>query len=149
MTAMGGGNACERQDAGVVHPHVHPVVPGGAVNRRRKQWQKVKGKYLFNERALARVFRARLLAAIKQAGLTIPNKLPAQWVADVRHVGQGLSALQYLSRYLYRGVISENNIVSNRDGRVTFKYIDSKTNTTHPDRSTDLIDDKTGVSQWP
>ncbi len=112
------------------HPHVHLVVPGGAVNQRRKQWQKVKGKYLFNERALARVFRARLLAAIKQAGLMIPNKLPAQWVADVRHVGQGLSALQYLSRYLYRGVISEKNIVSNRDGRVTFKYIDSKTNTT-------------------
>lgn len=109
------------------HPHVHMVVPGGAVNRKRKQWKKLKGKYLFNERALARVFRARMLAAIKADGLNIPSKLPGQWVAHVRHVGKGLPALQYLSRYLYRGVISERNIVSNRDGRVTFQYTDSKT----------------------
>jgi hypothetical protein len=109
------------------HPHVHVVVPGAAVNRRRKQWKRVKGKYLFNQQALARVFRARLLAAIKTAGLGLPSNLPRQWVVDCKHVGQGLPALHYLSRYLYRGVISEKNIISNRDGQVTFRYIDSKT----------------------
>ena len=41
-------------------------------------------------------------------------------------MGKGLPALQYLSRYLYRGVISEKNIISNRDGFVTFKYVESK-----------------------
>jgi hypothetical protein len=35
-----------------------------------------------------------------------------------------------LSRYLYRGVISENNIVSNRDGNVTFKYVEIGTDKT-------------------
>ena len=39
----------------------------------------------------------------------------------------GITALKYLSRYLYRGVISEKNIVSNQNGQVTFKYIQSKT----------------------
>ncbi|MEJ2407546.1 MAG: transposase [Candidatus Thiodiazotropha sp.] len=39
----------------------------------------------------------------------------------------GLSALKYLSRYLYRGVIGESNIVSNNNGNVTFKYVESRT----------------------
>jgi len=51
-------------------------------------------------------------------------------VANVRNVGKGLPALKYLSRYLYRGVISEKNIISNKNGRVTFKYINSATKTT-------------------
>jgi hypothetical protein len=58
---------------------------------------------------------------------TAAGKLAEKWVVDCKHVGQGKPALQYLSRYLYRGVISENNIVANDDGRVTFKYIDSNT----------------------
>jgi hypothetical protein len=107
------------------HPHIHVVVPGGGVDKKRKQWKKMKGKYLFNEFALARVFRGRFIAALKEAGFKIPEKTPEQWVANVRHVGQGLPALKYLSRYLYRGVISEKNILSNRDGIVTFKYTDS------------------------
>jgi hypothetical protein len=48
-------------------------------------------------------------------------------VTDCKHVGKGEPALEYLSRYLYRGVISENNIIANRDGKVTFRYIESKT----------------------
>jgi hypothetical protein len=109
------------------HPHVHVIVPGGGINRLRKQWRKVRGKYLFNQQALARVFRARMLAAIKSAGLVLPGRPPRQWVVDCRPVGKGQPALKYLSRYLYRGVIGESNIVANRSGRVTFKYIDSKT----------------------
>jgi hypothetical protein len=56
--------------------------------------------------------------------------LPHKWVVDCTHVGKGLSALKYLSRYLYRGVILENNIVSSKDGNVTFKYVESRTGKT-------------------
>jgi hypothetical protein len=112
------------------HPHLHVVVPGGGVDRARRQWKKTKGKYLFNEFALAKVFRARLLAGIKAAGLALPAELPKKWVVDCKHVGKGRPALEYLSRYLYRGVISEKNIVSSRDGEVTFRYTDSKTGKT-------------------
>jgi hypothetical protein len=112
------------------HPHIHVVVPGGGVDKRRRQWKKKKGKYLFNEFAMAKVFRARFLEALKSAGLAIPKNVPRKWVVDCEHVGKGISALKYLSRYLYRGVISEKNIVSNQNGRVTFKYIESKTGNT-------------------
>jgi len=109
------------------HPHVHVVVPGGGIDTRKRQWKKTKGKYLFNEFALAKVFRARLLAALRAAGLRLPDKLPLKWVVDCQSVGKGQPALRYLSRYLYRGVISENNIIANQNGKVTFRYIDSKT----------------------
>jgi len=112
------------------HPHIHVVVPGGGIDIKRRQWIKLKGKYLFNEFALASVFRARLIAALKEAGFSIPKTTPKQWVADVRHVGKGLPALKYLSRYLYRGVISEKNILSNRNGMVTFRYTNSDTGKT-------------------
>jgi hypothetical protein len=112
------------------HPHVHVIVPSGGVNRLRKQWCKLRSKYLFNQKALAKVFRARLLAAIQAEGLSLPDKLPRQWVVDCKPVGRGEPALQYLSRYLYRGVIGENRIVANRGGRVTFEYLDSKTGET-------------------
>lgn len=112
------------------HPHVHVVVPGGGIDQARKQWKKKKGKYLFNEFALAKVFCARCLEALNKTGLSTPDSLPSKWVVHCTHVGKGLPALKYLSRYLYRGVVLETNIVSNQDGKVTFKYVESRTGKT-------------------
>ena len=111
------------------HPHVHIVIPGGCFLARRRQWKKRRGKYLFNEFNLAKVFRARLLAAIAGAGFSLPDNVPEQWVVNCTHVGKGLPALQYLSRYLYRGVISENNIIADDGTFVTFRYRESDSNT--------------------
>jgi hypothetical protein len=103
-------------------------------NRQQLIWieevHKKQGKYLFNQKAMSEVFRARFLTALNEAGFSIPKKAPKEWVVDCTHVGKGISALKYLSRYLYRGVISEKNIVSNQNGQVTFKYIESKTGNT-------------------
>jgi len=112
------------------HPHLHVVVPGGGLHRARKQWKKKKGKYLFNEFALAKVFRARFLEALSKAGLSAHDPLPGKWVVDCARVGKGLPALKYLSRYLYRGVILEKNIVSNQNGNVTFRYLEGSTRET-------------------
>lgn len=112
------------------HPHVHIIVPGGGINKCRRQWKKVKGKYLFNEFALAKVFRARFLDATNKAGLTLPAGVPKQWVVNCAHVGKGLPALKYLSLYLYRGVLAEKNIISCRNGKVAFSYVESDTGET-------------------
>ncbi len=58
------------------------------------------------------------------------SAVPRKWVVDCTCAGIGLPALKYLSRYLYRGVIAENNIVSNRDGKITFQYVESRTGKT-------------------
>ncbi len=100
-------------------------MPGGGINKKRRQWKKLKGQYLFNAFALAKVFRARFLEALKVTGLTKPKDISCRWVANVINVGKGLPALKYLSRYLYRGAISEKNIIANKNGKVTFQYINS------------------------
>ena len=88
------------------------------------------GGYLFCHKALAKVFRGKLLDAIKGAGLTLPDKVPETWVVDCKSVGDGSQALLYLGRYLYRGVIQEADILSYKDGLVTFRYRDAKTDKT-------------------
>ena len=112
------------------HPHIHVIVPGGGIDKRRRQWKKKKSKYLFHHKSLATVFRARFLAALNDAKLPIPIGVPHKWVVDCTNAGKGITAIKYLSRYLYRGVISEKRIVSNQNGIVTFKYTESKTEIT-------------------
>ena len=112
------------------HPHVHFIVPAGGLNQARNEWRKRKGPYLFKEQNLAKVYRAMLLKALKDNGLYLPYKLPNKWIVDCEHVGQGLPALKYLSRYLYKGVISNSNIIYDDGTKVTFNYIDSETGRT-------------------
>lgn len=112
------------------HPHIHVVVPGGGVDRSRHQWKKKKGKYLFDHKSLARVFRARFLDGLNKEGLPVPVGVNPKWVVHCARVGTGITAVKYLSRYLYRGVISERNIIANKNGRVTFCYIESETGET-------------------
>ena len=107
------------------HPHVHVVMPAAAIDAAAGLWRK-KRAYLFNETALAQVFRAKFLAGLKHAGLALPARYPEEWVADCKSVGTGEKALVYLGRYLYRGVIREQDILACRDGQVTFRYRDAK-----------------------
>jgi hypothetical protein len=113
------------------HPHVHLVMPAAAVDNERKRWRtrrpgRGKAPYLFNQKALAKVFRAKLLAGLNAAGLALPARHPRVWVVDCKAVGSGEKALVYLGRYLYRGVIREADIVACGDGQVTFRYRDAK-----------------------
>jgi hypothetical protein len=124
-----------------LHPHVHMVMPAAALDTRRRLWRTKKrrsrperasagtgGGYLFNHKALAKVFRAKVLDAIGHAGLTLPPALPDIWVVDCRCVGDGAKALLYLGRYLYRGVIQERDILRCDDNaNVTFRYRHAKT----------------------
>jgi hypothetical protein len=113
------------------HPHVHVVMPAAAIDTEKQLWRTKKSKgehtsYLFNHKALAKVFRAKLLEAIREAGLELPDRYPETWVVDCKSVGSGDKALVYLSRYLYKGVIQEKDIIACKDGQVTFRYQDSK-----------------------
>ena len=109
------------------HPHVHLLMPACAFDQKQRRWRNKEGGYLFNHEALAKVFRARVLAGITQARLTLPGSYPTEWVVDCKSVGTGEKALVYLGRYLYRGVIREKDILSFSHGRVTFRYQNSET----------------------
>lgn len=114
------------------HPHVHIVMPAAALNLTERLWRKKateasKVSYLFNYKALAKVFRAKLLSALKAAGLSLPKRYAKAWIVDCKSVGTGEKALVYLGRYLYRGVIREQDILSIDNGHVRFAYQNGRT----------------------
>ena len=109
------------------HPHIHVVMPMAAINKKQRLWREKSGNFLFQHKALAKVFRAKLLAGIKQLNLPLPQQYPKEWVVDCKAVGEGNKAIIYLGRYLYRGVICEKDILKIENGKVTFQYINSDT----------------------
>jgi hypothetical protein len=58
-------------------------------------------------------------------GLSVNAPIPRDWIVHCKSVGHGEKALVYLGRYLYRGVLPERNILSDRDGMVTFRTRDN------------------------
>jgi hypothetical protein len=111
--------ADQRPDGWLLHyPHVHLIMPAATVDVQRKQWGAKRGKakegYLFNHKALAKVFRAKILAAIETAGLPLPARYPKEWVVDCKSVGSGEPALIYLSRALF---------VPGRDSRERYRRL--------------------------
>jgi hypothetical protein len=109
------------------HPHLHVVIPAAAIDKKNRLWREKSGEYLFCHKALAKVFRAKLLQVMVEQKLKLPGNCPKQWVVDCKAVGKGDKALVYLGRYLYRGVIQEKNILSCQSGNITFRYLDSHT----------------------
>jgi len=109
------------------HPHIHVIMPAIAVDKLNALVHTKHTKYLFNHKALAKVFRGKLLSKLAKEKLSLPHYIPQKWVVNCKKVGSGGKALVYLGRYLYRGVIREKDILSVQDGKVTFRYQDSDT----------------------
>ncbi len=112
------------------HPHVHIVLPAGGIDTARKLWITKSRKFLFPHNVLKTLFREKFLAHMREA--TIPYRRELHnivWVVNIRAAGTGEPALKYLSRYLYRGIIQERNILHDKQGHITFQYRDAKTDT--------------------
>jgi hypothetical protein len=117
------------------HPHVHLIVPAGAIHLQtaaagqqggqRRTWRRKEKGYLFPEANLAKVFRAKWLDGMRRAGLRVLATIPRDWVVHCTSVGSGHKALVYVGRYLYRGVLPEKDILSDRDGLITFRIRDN------------------------
>ena len=108
------------------HPHIHIILPAASINKKTKTYNTKQGKYLFNHKALAKVFRGKLLSKI--AGLNLKTKqITNKWIVDCKYVGKGDKAIVYLGKYLYRGVIREKDIINCSNGNVTYRYQNSKT----------------------
>jgi len=71
------------------HPHVHVIMPAAAISKIGNIWRtkssETQKPYLFNHKALAKVFRAKMLAAIQAERLTLPVQYPTKWVVDCKN----------------------------------------------------------------
>ncbi len=110
------------------HPHLHLIVPGGALDKDGKSWMPSRKDLFVHTKPLALIFRAKFRDAIKEAGLLgaiDPSVWKQGWVVDSQAVGNGKTSLRYLARYVFRVAISNNRIVCYDSNCVTFKYKDS------------------------
>jgi len=110
------------------HPHIHFIVPGLAFRSQTGICVHTRNPYLIPEQVLGSLFKGKLLSGLKELGYYFNTALyRIEWVVDCEFSGRGESALKYLSRYLYRGVISEKNILSHHNRKVSFRYQDRAT----------------------
>jgi hypothetical protein len=107
------------------HPHIHYLVPGGALAPDGASWLIAKGKVLVHVKPLAKLFRGKVRAGLRQLGLEkeVPSETWSKaWVVDCRPVGSGQAALKYLAPYIFRVALSNNRIVGVTNDQVTFRY---------------------------
>jgi hypothetical protein len=132
------------------HFHLHCVIPGGVLSFDKTQWIPASQSFLFRVESLAKEFRKRYLKKLDRAfadkKLIFPGKtrsygyrptfktliqslFQTTWIVYAKRPFAGAQqVLEYLGRYTHRVAISNNRIVSIKNGKVTFTYRDRKRN---------------------
>ena len=107
------------------HPHIHYLVPGGAVSSTDGRWHASSSGFYLPVHALSKIFRAKFRDAMDAAGLLaqIPDSVwITDWNVNCQAVGSGHTTLKYLARYVFKVAISDSRIVRFDDNQVWFRY---------------------------
>ena len=112
------------------HPHVHFIVPAGALSTDGQAWLSSRADFFVPVKAASILYRAKFLALLADAGLLDEaRKLVGQqpWIVHSQAVGDGRQAMRYLAPYVYRVALSNRRLVKCEPGpdglgRVTFTY---------------------------
>lgn len=107
------------------HPHIHYVVPGGAISTADGRWRRSGEHFFVPVKALSAIFRAKFMERMKKAGLagSVPQEVwQKSWNVNSQAVGKSETSIKYLAPYVFRVAISDSRIMKVADGRVFFKY---------------------------
>jgi len=114
----------------IYHPHIHYILPGIALSNSNSI-KISKDKFPVHTKPLTKLFQGKLCAGLKENNFNVPSSLwNKNWVVDIQAVGDGKSSLKYLGKYIYRTAISNNNILSAKNGNVTIRIKDKQTRKT-------------------
>ena len=113
------------------HPHAHMLVTAGGLSPDQTSWIEPNHRhFLVPVEALSIIFRAKICAGLKKAGLlgAVPPSLwKKNWVVHCKHAGHGEKVLDYLARYVFRIAITNSRLESIDARAVRFRYRDNKT----------------------
>ncbi|HEX7213661.1 MAG TPA: IS91 family transposase [Methylomirabilota bacterium] len=116
------------------HPHVHLLATAGGLADQGETWRKpARPRFLVPGYALSTIFRAKVRDALDRENLLAqvePTIFRKSWNVHLEHAGDGEHAAEYLSRYVHRVAITNDRIEAFDHGRVTFRYVDSRTQQT-------------------
>jgi len=107
------------------HPHIHYIVPGGAISTDDGTWQRSNDHFFLPVKALSPIFRAKFMDRMKKAGVagSVPKEVwQKPWNVNSQAVGKSETSIKYLAPYVFRVAISDRRIVKVADGRVFFTY---------------------------
>jgi hypothetical protein len=145
------------------HPHIHCVVPAGGLSADEQQWPAPKKICFFLPvKPLGKLFRKKFLYYLKAAfaahrlvfygqlrELAHPahfqERLAAldqiQWVVYAKPpFGGPDQVLRYLARYTHRVAISNGRLLGLEEGRVRFRWRDSRDGTQIKEMSLDAVE---------
>jgi hypothetical protein len=130
------------------HPHLHCLVPAGGLSPDRTRWLRCRLKYFLPVKVLAKMFRGKFLNLLRDAfargklrffgnirslaervsfdrfTLQLKN---IQWVVYAKPPLDGPEhVIKYLARYTHRVAIANGRIADFAEGRVTFRWRDSR-----------------------
>jgi len=130
------------------HPHIHCVVPEGGIALDGSGWVRPRYNWFLPVKAMAKVFRGKFLDALRKAftagqlrfpgrmrSLATPGAFAAllhqscrhKWVCYAkRPFGGPEHVLQYLGNYTHRIAISNHRLVGLEEGKVSFRWRDSR-----------------------
>jgi hypothetical protein len=130
------------------HPHLHCVVPGGGLSPDHERWISCLPGFFLPVQVLSLLFRRLFLKALDEAfqnnelaffGELAPLRgasaftaylaplRGADWVVYAKPpFGGPQQAIEYLGRYTHRVAISNQRLLSDEDGQVSFQWKDYK-----------------------
>ncbi|MFK5913603.1 MAG: IS91 family transposase [Woeseiaceae bacterium] len=125
------------------HNHLHCLIPGGAMNGEHA-FITSRREYLYPHRALAKLFRGKMVSALRcawktgelhrvtdigQVDETLNTLMQKDWVINTKpHLSNPETIVRYLGRYTYRTAISLSRIHSVDNTSVRFKWLDYRDN---------------------
>jgi len=125
------------------HVHLHCLIPGGALSRAG-EWNEAKSTYLFPVRALSKVFRGKMVSALREAAnqgkltrVTRPHEvdtlldslMQTPWVVFAKPcLHHTRSVVDYLGRYTHRIALSDSRLSHMDQKQVSFHYRDYRDN---------------------
>jgi hypothetical protein len=113
------------------HPHIHYIVPGGAISRHDKRWHPSRLDFYVPIRALSKIYREKFKHIMIREGLysDIPSDVwKLDWNVNIQPIGNSENSIRYLAPYVFKVAISNSRIIK-IDGRdITFRYKKGRSN---------------------
>ena len=113
------------------HPHIHYIVPGGALSKSDSKWHCSRIDFFLPVKAMSKIFKAKFRDFMKKSGLyhKIPSDVWNQdWIVNCQAIGSGEQSIKYLAFYVFKVAISNSRIVKVENRKVFFRYRKNNSN---------------------
>jgi len=107
------------------HPHIHYIVPGGAISKDDGKWHSSRIDFYLPVRTLSKIFKEKFRDEMKKAGRysSIPSEVwKLEWNVNCQAIGSSEQSVKYLAPYVFKVAISDSRIVKVEDRTVFFLY---------------------------